>query len=155
MHALRTWLDRFNDWQARAQARRAVERMERAVEPARRMTRGQAWALLGYFAALLASRAWLPQLVRSPLRAPVALLPLPFIVAIVALSVRRVVAMDELQRRVEGVALAVAAIAAWLGLGVCWLLQHAGVPVPVAQLGFVGMPLLYVFARRWAGRRYA
>jgi hypothetical protein len=155
MRTLRTWLDRLDDWQARIHARVAVERMEHAADPAGRMTRGQAWALLGYFAALLASRASLPHLATPPLRVLVALVPLPFVVAILALSVRHVLAMDELRRRIEGVALAVSAIAAWLGLGVCWLLQHAGVPVPVAQLGFVGMPLLYVFARHWAGRRYA
>jgi hypothetical protein len=155
MHALRAWLDRFNDWQARAYARGAADRMERTGDAARRMTHGQAWALLGYFVALLASSAWLPHAAAPVVRVLAALLPLPFVVAIVALSVRRVLGMDELQRRVELVALAVVAVSTWLGLGVCWLLRHAGMPVPSPQLGFAGMPLLYVFARRWAGRHYA
>lgn len=155
MPALRVWLNRFNDWQLRIYARNAAMRMEQAEDPARRMTRGQAQALFGYFAALLASRVWLPHLVAPPGRVAVALLPLPFVVAIVLLSVRRVLHMDELQRRIEGVALAVAAVCTWLGLGICWLLQHAGVAVSAPQLGFLGMPLLYVFARRWASRHLA
>ena len=81
MPALRTWLDRFSDWQLRIHARNVAERMERAEDPARRMTRGQALALPGYFVALLASRAWLPHLAAAPARVSVALLPLPFIVA--------------------------------------------------------------------------
>ena len=155
MPALRTWLDRFSDWQLRIHARNVAERMERAEDPARRMTRGQALALPGYFVALLASRAWLPHLAAAPARVSVALLPLPFIVAVVALSVRRVLHMDELQRRVEGVALAVAAACAWLGLGVCWLLQHAGMAMPSLSLGFLAMGVLYGVARRWAQRHYA
>lgn len=154
MGLLRGWLDRFDDWQARVHARRAVAGMERTADPVRRMTRGQAWALSGYFAALLASDAWLAHTVASPVRVLAALLPLPFIAVLVALSVRRVQALDELQRRIELAALAVVATGTWLGLGVCWLLGRAGMSVPPAQLGFGAMALLYVFARRWAGRRY-
>lgn len=155
MHAPRAWLDRFNDWQARVYARRTVDRMEHSTDNAWRMTRGQAWALLGYFAALLASSAWLSHAVAPAVRVLAALLPLPFMLAIVALSVRRVQGMDELQRRIELAALAVVAVSTWLGLGVCWLLRHAGMPVPSPQLGFGAMALLYVLARRWASRRYA
>ncbi|MEW9622739.1 hypothetical protein [Rhodanobacter geophilus] len=155
MPALRAWLDRFNDWQARTYARGVADRMERAADGGRRMTRGEAWALLGYFGALLASNAWLSRAVAPPLRVLGALLPLPFIVAIVALAVRRVLGMDELQRRIELVALAIVAASTWLGFGIGWMLRHAGVSAATPMLGFWGMPLLYVFARRWAGRHYA
>jgi hypothetical protein len=155
MPAFRAWLDRFNDWQTRMYARGVAGRMEHAGDDGRRMTRGQVWALLGYFVALLASDAWLSHATAPALRVLGALLPLPFIVAIVVLAVRHVLGMDEMQRRIELVALAVVATGTWLGFGICWMLQHAGISVATPLLGFWGMPLLYVFARRWAGRRYA
>lgn len=115
-----------------------------ADTPPRRLSRGEA-------AALLASCYGLAHLVSPVPRVLVALLP---VALLVALAVRRVLGMDELQRRIETVALAVAAVAAWLGLGTCWWLGHACVPLPSPQLGFAGMPLLYLLARRWARRRY-
>ena len=81
--------------------------------------------------------------------------PLPPIVLIVLLSVRRVLALDELQRRIELVALAVVAVSTWLGCVTCWLLQHAGMAMPSLSLGFLAMGVLYGVARRWAQRHYA
>jgi len=151
----RTWLDGLNDWLLRTGARAFAGRAAHAADPQRRMTRGEVCVLLGYLAALLASRAGLPCVAAPWARALLALLPLPPIVLLVALAVRRVSGMDELQRRIELVVLAVTAAAAWLGFSVAWLLAEAGVALPSPLLGFWGMPLLYVFARRWAGRRYA
>ena len=119
------------------------------------MSRSEGGALLAYGLGLLASHYALAHLGSPVLRVLAALLPLPPIVLLVALAVRRVLGMDELQQRIELVALAVAATGTWLGLGTCWLLDHAGVPLPSLQLGFAGMPVLYVLARRWARRRYA
>lgn len=121
----------------------------------RRMTRGEVLALLWYLLALLASYTWLPHLASNTLRIAVALLPLPPVVLIVVLSVRRVLGLDELQRRIELVALAVVAVSTWLGLLTCWMLRHAGISSPPLSLGVMAMVLLYSVARRWAGRHYA
>ena len=152
MRGPHTWLDGLNDWLLRTGARTVAGR---AADPQRRMTRGEGYALFVYLVALLASRVVLPHAGAPWMRLLLALLPLPPIVLLVALAVRRVSGMDELQRRIELVVLAVTAAAAWLGFSVAWLLAEAGVALPSPLLGFWGMPLLYVFARRWAGRRYA
>ena len=155
MSGPRAWLERAQDamrWLAVRQSLRSAG--WEAIEP-KRAPAGMWWALLWYFAALLASAAVMAHSASAPVRVSLALLPLPPLALIVALSVRRALGMDEMQRRIELAALAVVAVATWLGFGVCWMLRHAGIPLATPLLGFWGMPLLYVFARRWAARRYA
>ena len=155
MSGLHAWLERTQDAMRWLAVRQPLPPADRGAIETRRVSPSMAWALLWYFAALLASASLMAHSTSTPARVSLALLPLPPLALIVALSVRRVLGMDEMQRRIELAALAVVAVATWLGFGVCWMLRHAGVPLATPLLGFWGMPLLYVFARRWAGRRYA
>lgn len=155
MRGLRESWNAMEGWMLGAHVRNTIEADERASDQRMRMKRSEVTTLLAYFVALLVSYAWLPHLAGTAARVAVALLPMPPIVLLVALSVRRVLLLDELERRIELVALAVVATTAWLGLVTCWLLQRAGMPVPSALLGFCGLGALYGFARRRARRHYA
>lgn len=155
MLGLRESWNAMEGWMLGVRVRNTIEADERASDQRMRMKRSEATTLLAYFIALLVSYAWLPHLAGTAGRVAVALLPLPPIVLLVALSVRRVLLLDELERRIELVALAVVATTAWLGLVTCWLLQRAGMPAPSALLGFCGLGVLYGFARRRARRHYA
>ncbi|MEW9571977.1 hypothetical protein ABQJ54_09440 [Rhodanobacter sp. Si-c] len=133
MSSRRMWLERAGDaahWMA---VRRPVQADAWVVAEAGQGASGTARTLPWYFAVLLASSALL---------------------TCVTPPVWRVLGMDELQHCI-GLAALVVAAGIWLGFGICWMLQHAGISLPAPVLGFWGMPLLYVFARRWAGRRYA
>ena len=143
------------DFILREYARSTLEAAERAEDARRRIAPAEIIALVAYLIALLVSHLWLPHLQSSVARVLVALLPLPPIVLIVMLSVRRVLVLDELQRRIELVALAVVATTTWLGLLACWLLQHAGMSRPPLSLALLAMVLIYNLARRWAQRHYA
>ncbi|OOG49491.1 hypothetical protein B0E50_05065 [Rhodanobacter sp. C01] len=143
------------DFILREYARNTLEATERAEDARRRMTPAEIITLIVYLTALIVSHLWLPHLQSSAPRVLVALLPLPPIVLIVTLSVRRVLALDELQRRIELVALSVVAVSTWLCCLTCWLLQHAGMSMPSLSLGFLAMMALYGVARRWAQRHYA
>ncbi|MBA2079649.1 hypothetical protein [Rhodanobacter sp. PCA2] len=155
MSGWHAWQERAADALRRVALHGQLQAGAGAGAGARLSDPGLVWSLLWYFAALLASAVSMGQ-VASPLgRVLLALLPLPPLLLIVGLSVRRVLGMDELQRRIELVALAIVAAITWLGFGVGWMLRHAGVSGATPLLGFWGMPLLYLFARRWASRRYA
>ena len=155
MSGLRAWLERMQDAMRWLAVRHPLRSAGWDAIEAKRASPGMAWALLGYFAALFVSAVLMAHSASTPVRVLLALLPLPPLGLIVVLSVRRVLGMDEMQRRIELAALAVVAVGTWLGFGVCWMLRHAGVSLATPLLGFWGMPLLYVFARRWADRRYA
>lgn len=66
----------------------------------------------------------------------------------------RVRGVDELQRRIELVALSVVAVGAWLLAVACGLLQHGGINVPSLATGLLALPVFHGVARRWAQRRY-
>jgi len=125
--------------------------------PGRRLpaSRGTLGWMLAYILALVVSHAGLRHVDSALPRIGVALLPLVPVVALVLLSVRRVLGMDELERRLEAVALAVTALVTWLALGACWMLEHAGVALDPARIGFLGIPALYLVARHGARLRYA
>lgn len=112
-----------------------------------RMTGMEVAALCACLVALLVSHNGLPPAHDTAARALVALL--------VIFSVRRVLALDELQRRIKLVALAMVATSTWLGMIACGLLQYAGMRMPPLSLGFLAMVALYGVARRWAQRYYA
>jgi hypothetical protein len=125
------------------------------VAPRRQVGRAEWAALVAYLILLCLSR-WLVPICHAPAgRAMLALLPLPAALAIVLLAVRRVLALDELEQRIELAALAVASVGTWLGLLTCWLLQHAGLAVPPLSLWLVAMPALRGVAARWVRRHYA
>ncbi|OOG65467.1 hypothetical protein B0E46_03745 [Rhodanobacter sp. B04] len=155
MSGLRGYVQALRDLLLHAYTRRVLEVEERTAERRMRLSPAEMVSLVAYLAALLVSHLGLPHVQSGLTRVLVALLPLPPIVLIVLLSVRRVLALDELQRRIELVALAVVAVSTWLGCVTCWLLQHAGMAMPSLSLGFLAMGVLYGVARRWAQRHYA
>ena len=155
MNSLRGYLQAARDFILREYGCNTPEAAERGEDARRRMAPAEITALAAYLIALLISHLWLPHVQSSVARVLAALLPLPPIVLIVMLSVRRVLALDELQRRIELVALAVVATSTWLGLLACWLLQHAGMSMPSLSLAILAMVLIYNLARRWAQRHYA
>ncbi|MBU6246342.1 MAG: hypothetical protein KGN77_01190 [Xanthomonadaceae bacterium] len=122
---------------------------------ARPASRGTLGWLLAYVLSLVVSHIGLRHASPALPRIGIALLPLVPVVALAVLSVRRVLGMDELERRLEVVALAVTALVTWLALGTCWMLAHAGVALDPARIGFLGIPVLYLLARHGARRRYA
>ena len=155
MNSLRGYVQAARDFVRREYTRRTLEAAERGEDARGRMAPAEIIALAAYLVALLVSQLWLPHVQSGVARVLVALLPLPPIVLIVILSVRRVLALDELQRKIELVALAVVASSTWLGLLACWLLQHAGMRMPSLSLAILAMVLIYNNARRWAQRHYA
>lgn len=92
------------------------------------------------------------------LRALIALLPVFPIVIVVRLLVRRMLAGDELQQRIDLEAIAVAALIVSLGTLTLSLLMVAGVfhaTGPQAMVWvFPALWITYGFARTWAARRY-
>ncbi|MGH8157795.1 MAG: hypothetical protein ACREPQ_06720 [Rhodanobacter sp.] len=154
MNRLHRYVETAQDFMLRGYTQGTLAVDERRAEGAMRMAPAEIIALVAYLIALLVSHLWLPHATSSVTRVWVALLPLPPIVLIVMLSVRRVLALDELQRRIELVALAVVAVSSWLGCVTCWLLQEAGMSMPPLSLGFMAMLAIYGVARRWAKHRY-
>lgn len=146
-----SWLERINRAVLGVQVRRASA----DVVPRHRIGRAEWGALIAYFILLCLSQ-WLVPICHAPAgRVLLALLPLPAALAIVLLAVRRVLALDELEQRIELAALAVASVGTWLGLLTCWLLRHAGLAVPSLSLWLVALPALRGVAAHWVRRHYA
>ena len=129
--------------------------MPAAAGERRPATGGTLVWMLAYILALVVAHAGLRHVDTALPRIGLALLPLVPVVALALLSVRRVLGMDELERRLEVVALAVTALVTWLALGACWMLEHAGVLLDPARIGFLGIPFFYLAARHGARLRYA
>ena len=118
-------------------------------------------AALGYIATTWVS-IWLLKhaLVDAPtaLRATVALLPVIPIVLAIRAVLRVVRAGDELQRRIDLEALAIAAVAVGLGCLTVSFLQAAGIfdlsRGQAMTWVFPALWVAYVLARVWTARRY-
>jgi hypothetical protein len=127
-----------------------------AVEQARRghgelvFFAGLLWASVFLLARGLLEATWLPPWGRVL----AALLPAPFFARFLWRWMRRVAVMDELERRIELEALAVAFPLALVLLSTIDLLVVA---VPSARLDdvpWIWLPLLYYVGLWWAKRRY-
>lgn len=123
-------------------------------EDSRRIGPAELLAVCGYAMALLGCHLYLRGVHGQVMRVVVAMLPTLSVLVVVLLAVRRVLAMDELQRRIELVALAVASAGVWLGMFTCWTLQSAGLDAPPLSVWLIAMPLLRSIASRWARRHY-
>lgn len=91
-------------------------------------------------------------------RVPVALLPLAPIIWMVQLQVAMILARDELQRRIDLEAIAIASIGVGLGSLSLALLSVAGVSDVSGRVALLwvlpALSLSYGVARYWVARRY-
>lgn len=94
----------------------------------------------------------------SVMRTPVALLPVVPIALVVRVLIRRILAGDELQQRIDLEATAIAALLISLGTLTLSLLMVAGVFHTTGRQAmtwvFPALWIAYGFARIWAARRY-
>lgn len=116
--------------------------------------RAEVLAVCGYVVTLFGSHLYLRGGHGEVMRAVVAALPMLPVLVVVLLALRRVLAMDELQRRIELVGLAVASAGVWLAMFTCWSLQRAGLDAPPLSIWLIAMPVLRYSASRWARRYY-
>jgi len=125
----------------------------------RRYLRQTVPAMALYVVAVCLSVSWLKQVDNVALRALIALLPVPPIALLVRAMMRRIREADELQRRIEIEALAIATTCMSLGYLAAGLLQSAKVvDVRASAAMILVFPLIclaYAIAKVVLSRRYA
>ncbi len=144
---------------AKADVSRAVARGEAAVEETHTLF-GLRLLVAGLFwiSVYLLSRGILALgIVDQTARVLIALLPIPFFIYYLWVWMKGVRSMDELQRRIEFEALALAfplAIVAYMTMGLLDVAMPRGLDDFGYRHGWLMMPLLYYFGLWRARRRY-